>query len=317
MKPGRIGRTRTLHGLDAWPKRLQGGVATIGVFDGVHAGHRALIRRAVLLARRLHTFSVVITFDPDPHSVLNPEKSFIALTSLAERCRRIATLGPDYIWILPFTRKLAQVPAETFARRVLLDRLAAISLVVGEDFAFGRGAKGGVRLLRQIGAKAGMHVITVRPVLRGGAVVSSSRIRAAIHNGELAQARRLLGWPPVLSGTVIRGSGRGRLLRVPTANLKLMPQVLPPTGVYASIASAGSRRWPAVMNLGVRPTFGGGPVIAEVHLLGFSGALYGKSLQVSLIQRLRSERCFASSKALVRQIHRDLSRAKSILSRYL
>ena len=171
-------------------------------------------------------------------------------------------------------------------------------------------------MLRRLGAPSGIRIVPVAPIRRGGEPVSSTRIRRLITQGALGQARQLLGRPPGLYGTVIHGAGRGRQLGIPTANLRLIPQALPPQGVYAVTLRelVAGRTWPGVMNFGIRPTFGTGPAVCEVHVFGFRGSLVGRRVAVLLRQRLRGERCFASSEALISQVRRDISRARRLLS---
>jgi len=295
-------------------------VVTVGVFDGVHLAHQRLLRAAVSLARRLKGTSVAVTFDPDPHAVLHPSHVHPSLMPLEARLAQLRALGIDLIWVLPFSRRFARMTPVQFVDRILLRRLRAHVLIVGEQFAFGRGRSGDMRLLRSLGASRGLRIISVPQVMRGGAAISSSRIRALIARGHLAPARGLLGRAPELYGLVVRGMGRGRHLGFPTANLRILSDVLPPRGVYAVRvfgldARAGFvRLGDGIMNLGVRPTFGPGPQICEVHLLNFSGALLGREVSVALIRRLRGERCFASPNALARQIGRDRSRARRLLA---
>jgi len=314
--PRRIGSTRIDYGLAAHRVSLGGSVVTIGVFDGMHLAHQALIRRAVDIARKGRCKSIVVTFDPDPQAVLSPQSAPDALMSLRERCERIADLKPDIILILPFNRRLASVSAEVFVRRILQSRLGARILIVGSDFVFGKGATGNVSFLRKLGARVGIEVVAVEPICRLGAPVSSSRVRQLVREGKLGVARSLLGRPPALWGRVVRGQGRGHHLQVPTANLAINALAAPPLGVYAVVVRYGKRSWPGVMNIGTRPTFGPGPVVCEVHLLEYSGHLYGRNLHVSLIARLRGERCFASLEALKRQLGQDIRRAKKLLLRF-
>ncbi|MBI4343841.1 MAG: riboflavin biosynthesis protein RibF [Candidatus Omnitrophica bacterium] len=308
-------------------------VVTVGVFDGVHLAHQQLVRRTVALARRLKGMSVVVTFDPDPHTVLHPSTAPPALMPLGMRCYWLQRLGAGRVWVIPFTRRFARTSAAQFVQRVLIGRLQAVALVVGEDFAFGRGRAGTLQTLRRLGAARGMRIEALAPVRRpsrpgrgGGRPISSSRIRALIARGRLDGAARLLGRPAALYGTVVRGAGRGRALGFPTANVRLCPQVTPPRGVYAVRVQAlrglshrvqrpAGRAWPGVMNLGVRPTFGGGPVVCEVYLFGFSGALLHRPVCISLLARLRAERRFATPSALSRQIARDARRARTLLAR--
>jgi len=305
---------RLLKGLDAVRRAPTCTVATVGVFDGVHLAHQQLIRSTVRLARRLQGTSVVITFDPDPEAVLHPSSAPPALMPLATRLQHLKTLGVEWVWIIPFTRRFALWTPRRFIRDILINQLRARILIVGQTFAFGRNRQGDMEVLQTIGARDGMQVIAVRPITRGGLPVSSSRIRQLIEQGHLTEARGLLGCPPALYGTVIRGVGRGRGLGFPTANLRLNPQVVPPQGVYAVVVHSGPRRWPGVMNLGTRPTFGPGPVVCEVHLLGFSGSLRGRFIAVELLARLRGERCFFSPRALSRQVRRDTTRARRLLT---
>lgn len=289
-------------------------VVTVGVFDGVHVAHQRLIRSTVRLARRLPGASVVITFDPDPQTVLAAATAPPALMSVAARLRLFQSLGVAWTIVLPFSRRFARMSARQFIRRVLVGRLHASALIVGEAFMFGRDRLGDMALLRAIGPTAGMRVIAVKSICRGGAPVSSSRIRRLIHDGRLTPARHLLGRPVTLEGIVVGGAGRGRRLGFPTANLRLIPQALPPQGVYVVTVRVGAKAWGGVMNLGTRPTFGAGPVICEAHLFGFSGTLRGRSVSVSVLARLRGERCFSSPAALVQQVRRDIRRARRLLA---
>lgn len=306
-----------LRGLSAFARPPARAVVTVGVFDGVHLAHQQLIRSTVALARRLKGTSVAITFDPDPQAVLDPAHAPPALMPLSARVAGLQALGIDRVWVIPFTQRFASRSAEQFIRRILIDRLHAVALVVGEAFVFGRNRRGNMATLRALGPPHGMRIVSVRPILRGGALISSSRIRQLIRQGRLAQASRLLGRPPTLYGVVARGAGRGRRLGFPTANIRLHPQVLPPQGVYAVFVHhpGRRRRWQGVMNLGVRPTFGGGPFVCEAHLFGFAGRLLGQFVTVSLLARLRDERCFSSPHALVRQVKRDIQRARHLFMR--
>ncbi|HEX9779811.1 MAG TPA: riboflavin biosynthesis protein RibF [bacterium] len=299
-------------------------VVTVGVFDGVHVGHRRLIRDTVARAAAIGGTSVAVTFDPDPHEVLAPQRAPLALMPVPVRCRILHALGIERVWVIPFTRAFAGLSAREFIRQVLIEQLAARVVVVGVGFAFGRGGAGDPDLLARAGLKTGMRVIAVPPVMRGGRPVSSSRIRTLIGEGRLSAAARLSGRPPMLYGRVIRGSGRGgRRVGVRTANLALPPQIVPPEGVYAVMAACPDgrasastpwrRAWRGVMNFGVRPTFGAGRVVCEVHLFGFSGSLYGRELAVAVLARLRGERCFPSPQALAKQIRRDAGRARRLL----
>ncbi len=309
--------TRVLRGLSAVARPPRRAVVTVGMFDGVHLAHRRLVTTAIRLAKRTAATSVVVTFDPDPKRVLDPRHAPPALMPLDRRVQHLAALGVDWIVILRFTHAFSRISAERFVRTVLARRLHAAWLVVGEDFTFGHQRQGDLPLLRTLGDEVGVRLRVLRHVRRQGAPISSSRIRRVIADGELGEAKRLLGRPPELYGIVVRGLGRGRRFGVPTVNIRIDAGLLPPHGVYAVRLSVPGRRraWGGVMNLGVRPTFGGGPVVCEVHLLGFSGALNGHAVVVSLLARLRDERCFASPQALYHQVRRDIRRAGWLLSR--
>jgi len=307
-------RVRT--GLSALTRPPVRAVVTVGVFDGVHVAHQQLIRSTVRLARHLGGTSVVITFDPDPHAVLSPATAPPALMSVEARLRHLQTLGVQQVIVLPFSKRFARMSAERFIQQVLIGRLHAAVLIVGEAFMFGKDRLGNMQLLRAIGPAGGMRVMPVKSICRGGRPISSSRIRRLIQDGQLAAARRLLGRPPSLEGIVVRGAGRGRSLGFPTANVRLRPHVLPPQGVYAVTMRIGPKDWRGVMNLGTRPTFGRGPVVCEVHLFDDAGTLRGRSVSVALISRLRGERCFPSASALTRQIQRDIQRARSRLTHH-
>ncbi len=287
------------------------------MFDGVHLGHQRLIRAAIRLARRLRTASLVLTFDPDPQTVLAPTQAQPRLMPLAARMRLMRTLGIDRIRVIPFTRAFSRFSAEQFVRAILVHRLRAACVVVGENFAFGRARRGNVGVLRSLGRRDGLRVVVVPPVMRGGAPVSSSRIRRLLEEGRVSDANRLLGRPAQLAGVVVRGDRRARQLGFPTANLRVSNELLPPRGVYQVRLEAGGRCHEGLMNLGVRPTFAPPPsalrpqpLVCEVHLVGFRGNLYGRSVTVHLLRRLRGERRFESAQALIRQIRRDLLRVR-------
>lgn len=308
---------RLLKGFQAVRRPPTRAVVTVGVFDGVHLAHQRLLRATVRLARRMKGTSVAVTFDPDPQRVVDPAHAQPSLMPLEARVAALRSLGMQWTWIIPFTKRFSRMTAEQFVRRILIRRLRAAAVIVGETFAFGRNRQGDMGILQAIGSSCGMRVLPLTEVRRGGVPVSSSRIRRLIRDGALAQARHLLGRPPELYGVVVRGTGRGRRLGFRTANLRLTSHVLPPQGVYAVCVHRRDHRRvrPGVMNLGIRPTFGPGPMVCEVHLLGFSGTLLGQAVFVSVLARLRGERCFSSGDALRRQVRRDIARARTIFAR--
>lgn len=310
---------RGLNTLQHIPPRV---VVTVGVFDGVHVAHKRLMQTTVRLAKRLQGASVVITFTPDPQEVLDPRHAQPPLMPLEERLQLINALGVDLVWVIPFTKSFSKTTPETFVRTILLKRLRASCVVVGEAFAFGRDRRGNLKVLQTLGRQHGMRVVALSPMMRDGHPVSSSRIRQLVQTGGLEAASRLLGRPFELHGTVVHGAGLARRLGFPTANVRLTSQLLPPHGVYRVWLEHAGRRYQGLMNLGVRPTFlprqwrgGSGPLVCEVHLVGFNGTLYGQPVTIALLKRLRAERRFDSPDDLVQQIRRDLGLARRLTSR--
>jgi len=288
---------------------------TVGNFDGVHRGHQALVSAVVASARAAGGVSVVLTFDPHPARVLRPAHAPAALTTLAQKEELLAGLNIDRLAVLPFDARLAQLSPEEFARAVLRDTLGAQAVVVGESFRFGHHREGDALALAELGERLGFDVHAHPAVLEGGRPVSSSRIRSELAHGHVGAAADLLGRPYFVDGTVVRGAGRGRTIGVPTANLAAENEILPAPGVYAGRCRvAGREWWPAVANLGRRPTFGGGDLALEAHLIGFDGDLYGSRVRTSFHERLRDEERFPSKEALVARIREDIARARELLS---
>jgi len=290
---------------------------TVGNFDGVHRGHQALVAAARESARSRGGTTVVLTFDPHPSHVLSPHRAPEALLTVGQKAEILGALGVDRLAVLPFTRALAEKTAEDFARDVLQHCLGARSVIVGENFRFGRHRQGDAAHLAQLGRSMGFSVEPVGAVLHDGAPISSTRIRAAVARGEIEAANALLGRAYFLDGRVRHGEGRGRTLGFPTANLELLNEAVPGGGVYACRvrveAAATSSLRPAVVNVGRRPTFGGGDMIVEVHLLDFQADLYDRVLRVLFVGKLRDEQKFADVDALKRQIAQDAAEARRIL----
>jgi riboflavin kinase/FMN adenylyltransferase len=303
---------QVIRALDRYPRDPAPSVVAQGTFDGIHLGHQAVIRLAVERARALAVTAVVVTFDPHPVAVLRPREAPPPLLPLEERLELIAGLGPEATLVLPFTPELARVEARDFVQEVLLERLRAREIVVGFNHTFGQGARGTPALLAEVTAGAGVRVHVV-PLLRaGGVAVSSSSVRAALRQGDVATARTLLGRPYALRGVVARGAARGRGLGFPTANLPAPPGLLLADGVYAAWAAWEGHRAPAVVNVGVRPTFDGADRVVEAHLLGVTAELYGHPLQLAFVARIRDERRFASPEALRRRIEEDIREARRL-----
>jgi riboflavin kinase/FMN adenylyltransferase len=292
-----------------------GSVVTIGSFDGVHIGHRRLIRRVRESADRTGLRSTVVTFDPHPRCVVDPAGCPPMLSSLAERIGLLEIAGAQRVVVLAFTEELRTWSAKRFAD-ALVERLGMRRLLVGPGFALGHGREGTVEVLRGLGGERGFTVTSVAPSMRDGTVVSSGRIRDALARGKFGDAIAMLGRPYVLEGPVARGDGRGAGLGVPTANLRVDPaRCIPSPGVYASWLDAGGGWMPAATGIGTRPTFGGGSVTVEAHVLDFDGDLYDREVRLALVRRLRPELAFGSIPALVAAMARDIARTRGVLAR--
>ena len=297
----------------------QGAAVTIGVFDGLHLGHRAILDRALDRARARGARCVVISFDPHPDVVLSRSgfHSPPPLTPQGEKRARIAALGVDAFQVLPFTRELASLEPEAFVDQHLVAPHAPFALVVGEGFALGRRRAGTVDRLREIGATRGFEVEAVPLVVMDGGPVSSTRIRALLAEGRVAEAARLLGRRYCIAGTVVTGDGRGRQLGFPTANLRLDEErTLPADGIYAVMARPGgdAEFHPAAMSIGMRPTFDGHVRTLEVHLLDWSGDLVGRALEVEFVDWLRPELRFENAGALIAAMDRDVAETRRRLA---
>lgn len=300
-----------LHDLTGWPPgRLD---LAIGVFDGVHVGHQALVRAAAAGATAAGGTAMAATFDPLPIQVLAPGAPPSALSDIDERVALLHDAGAAAVVVFAFNAGFAMLAPEEFARR-----LAAAGEVrrvyVGADFQFGRERSGDVRSLTDLGRQLGFTVEVVPAVTLDGAVVSSTRIRNALLAGDVGGAARLLGRPYAVTGVVEHGDARGRALGYPTINLGVAPdRLLPRDGIYAMWAQVNGRRVRAAASLGVRPTFGGGERRLEAHLLDWSGDVYGDTVRAEFVLRLRDELRFASAAELAEQIGRDIQAARDAL----
>ena len=299
----------TIYGKEALPEGLPRVVA-VGVFDGVHLGHQEILRRTRAWARERGAVAEVITFDRHPHAVVG-DGSPLCITSLRHRLVLLERSGIQRCRVLTFDRALASLPALEFAEQVFR---GALGVVMGYDQRFGRNREGGVDLVRQAGRDLGFDVKVVPPVLVRGQPVSSTALRSLIARGALFEAAEGLGRPFSVLGTVVGGTGKGRTLGFPTANLELGGELLPPEGVYRTETRVADRQWPSVANIGRRPTFGGsgqpftGPTVLEVHLLGFAGDLCGREVEVTFLERMRDEVTCSSPEELSRLIAGDVDR---------
>lgn len=296
----------------------RGVVATVGNYDGIHRGQRAVLERVRTSASRLSCPAVALTFDPHPLRVLDPDRAPPRLTTDAQRARELSTLGIDALLVVRFTREFAAQPAAEFVRDVLARRLEAREIFVGSRFAFGRGREGTLELLARIGRELGFLAVGVAEVEHGGAPISATRIRAAVAAGAVEEAAAMLGRPYAVEGEVVPGDRRGAELGFPTLNLRADSELLPANGVYLSATrfeGSGERRC-GVTNVGVRPTVraAGGRVV-ETHLLGFDRRAYGERIEVSFARQVRAERRFGSLEELRGQIARDVESAREYWSR--
>ena len=300
------------------PRCERGSVVTVGTFDGIHLGHREVLREIGRRARRTGRPGVLVTFQPHPLQVLRPKEAPRLLTTAIEKKELLAQIGLDYAVLLPFTRTLARYTPRRFVEEILVGRMRVRDLVIGYDHGFGRGRSGDADALGAMGGELGFRVEVVPPMVAGGGPVSSSRIRKALLAGEVRAARSGLGRPYSLRGVVVRGDGRGRRLGFPTANLRIPDprKLIPGQGIYAVRARLASGSRDGALHIGPRPTFPGAKATIEVHLLDHGADLYGTELQLDLIERLRGVRPFDSEAELVRHMNRDVRRARRVLADY-
>jgi riboflavin kinase/FMN adenylyltransferase len=294
---------------------LQGVWLTIGSFDGVHRGHQAILHKLVSGAHEAGAPAVVLTFFPHPSIVLRGRSGPFYLTSPEERAVLLGQLGVEHVITLRFDKTLANQTARQFVQ-ALNDHLGFSHLCIGHDFALGRGREGDLPFLQNLGKELGFAINVMRPILHHGQVVSSSRIRTALLEGDVWSAKALLGRRYQVHGEVVAGDGRGRTIGIPTANLEIWPErLLPKSGVYACLACVDGQTRRAVANIGVRPTFESQEALprVEAHLLDYAGDLYGKNLTLRFVSRLRDEQRFPNIQALVAQIRSDIERARKIL----
>lgn len=291
---------------------LQKSVVTLGNFDGIHLGHRALIEGAVRDARALGVPAVVLTFEPHPVKVLAPERAPKMILAHKDKMQLLQSLSVDIVVVQHFDLSFAKIAAEDFVRRFLAERLKPAKIWVGRDFRFGQGRKGRSEDLLRWGDQYGFSVAVVEPILVGGVRVSSSQARELIETGKVDAVTELLGRYHFVSGRVVAGHRRGRDLGFPTANIAARTELVPLDGIYATIFHLGEKDLPSVSSIGINPTFGAGPRTVESFILNFNGEIYGAAVRLSFVQRLREEQAFSSVESLVEQIGRDVHRAKEV-----
>ena len=298
------------------PADVQRTAVTVGSFDGVHLGHRDVLRRLVERARELGVRSVLLTFDPHPLEIVNPAAAPPLLTIGEEKLEVLAESGIDYVVIMPFTHALASYEAERFVDEILLERLRMHDLLMGYDHGFGRNRSGNVETLRRLGATRHFNVSVIPPVTTaGGQPISSTAIRRAIAGGDLGRAAAGLGRAYAVGGRVVHGEKVGRLLGFPTINVPIPSprKLLPPEGVYAVRVQTPRGAYGGMLNLGSRPTFDDDRVALEAHLFEADGDFYGCRVRIDFVRRLRDVERFADVQALVAQLERDAVTAREAL----
>ena len=292
---------------------------TIGNFDGVHGGHRKILRRVAALAREEGWKGAALTFDPHPAKLLAPSNAPRLLTTLEQRTRIMLEQGIDQILILPFTLEVAALSPEEFVREILVDKLGVRAVLVGANFRFGKRAAGDAATLEQLGERYSFETDILAPVIWRKRVISSSEIRRLIEAGDVSTACRMLGRPHSLVGAVVHGEGIGSKQTVPTLNLDTNAEIVPATGVYVTrtrdTAGNHQREWPSITNIGYRPTFNGQHRTIETYLLSPLDGAPPDEISVEFLRRVRDERKFESPEALKAQILRDVGRAQTYFRR--
>lgn len=303
---------RVFRSIEEVPSDFGPSVATIGNFDGVHRGHRAVIADVIQRARSLHARSVAITFEPHPVRLLHPEVPLRLITPLNEKLDLLAQTGIDATLVLPFTLELSRLTAREFSRSVLCDALEAVEVQEGENFRFGAGAQADVADLISLGKELGFHARVHRPTLWRGMAVSSSGARAAIARGDMRAVRQLLGRPFEILSTPAPGRGYGSRYTVPTINFAQYDELLPANGVYVSCLEVNGERFESVTNVGTRPTFDNGSFAVETHVLNFHPISLDErtELRLQFLEHLREEKKWPTADALKAQILRDVARAR-------
>lgn len=291
-------------------------ILTLGTFDGVHLGHKAIIDRLNKLAKISGGLSTLITFEPHPQLILaKPERPEIRLlTTIEEKIELLQKLGLDRLVIANFTHEFATTEPELFVREVLLERLAMKNIVIGHDHAFGRGRTGRIKLLQQLGKSYNFNVEVVKPVQINGKVVSSTMIRKLLQSGDVKSAGIFLGRHYSIHGQVVAGNGRGRKLGFPTANLRSSSQykLIPNNGVYAGKGEIDGITYNSVVSIGVRPTFNSKSQSIEVHFIDFNGSLYEREFDLCLTHRIRDEVRFGTTQELVEQMKQDKIKSQEL-----
>ena len=305
---------QTYYNLEFIPELARDSVLTFGVFDGLHIGHQDVLKTVRERADADNLTSVLFGFYPHPLTFLAPDKCPPVLMCLPKRVEILEQLGIDVAIFVNFNEQIASMSPWTFVNRILLELCRAKHVVVGYACQFGKDREGNAELLKSIGQESGFGVTVVPPTQLNGLPVHSTRIRQAIGRGDLGLASQLLGRTYSLRGTIVQGDGRGRQIGFPTANIEPGAQLCPPNGVYAIRAKLVNRWLDGVLNIGIRPTFDGTKFQVESHLFDFDEDVYGETIEIFFIEKIRNERKFSDIQTLVQQIHRDIAVAHEILA---
>jgi riboflavin kinase/FMN adenylyltransferase len=296
-------------------------VITIGNFDGVHLGHQALFHEVIEKAASINGTSIAMTFEPHPLRVLRENNHLPLITLYEQKVELIERAGMDVLICIPFTREFANLGAREFVQNLLLERIGMRAIVVGEDYSFGRNREGDIELLKTFGESLGFEVIVanwIKSAKAGVNRISSTRIRELVTEGKMRQAGKLLGRHYQIRGNVVTGRDRGgKLLGIPTANIKLRDELCPKTGIYAVTVDLENLQYPGVANIGYSPTFDDHVFTVEVHILDFNRNIYEKDIRVNFIERIRDEKRFDSIEELKSQIQEDILEARRILTNHL
>lgn len=307
---------KVVRGISNARRKFKHPVLTIGMFDGVHLAHQRIIKEVIRQAKALKGTSIVLTFSPHPLKILASYTSVPSITSLKHRVDLLKELRVDICLLVDFNKEFSKMPAQDFVKDVLVKAIGVNCLILGEGFRFGREKKGTFSLLKKLSRIYGFKVCRVEAIKMNGKIISSSRIRKVIQGGKINQANRFLGRKFSILGKVKKGSARGRILGYPTANIAPFQEIIPLAGVYAVLVKVGGEVLPGVLNIGYRPTFHAKkkfPPTIEVHIFNFQKNIYGQTIEVFFIQRIRDEKKFISRQALLARIKKDELRVKEIL----
>jgi riboflavin kinase/FMN adenylyltransferase len=302
-----------LTGTEILNENFEGSAVTIGNFDGVHKGHLEIFRHLKEKSRRLDLSAIVVTFEPHPLKVLAPDKAPEMITTFEQKAELISASGIDCLVVIPFTTEFSSTSADEFVRNTLCDSLGMQHIIIGHDYAFGRGREGNYMTLERIGAERGFTLEDMNPIGESGIIFSSSLVRRMVADGDMESVSRILGRYYMISGRVVHGREIGQTLGFPTANISTSNELIPKDGVYAVMVSVEGRLVQGACNIGRNPTFESGKHTIEVFLLDFSGQIYDREIAVCFVERLRDVRKFPDVSALMVAISQDVEQTRTIL----